>query len=101
LPAYDYFCHDCENQFEVRLSYTEADTTEVKCPQCNSIQTQRLIGQVLLKASPSKNRLTSDQMMQAAGFARAAGGPNLDGSSSGDGGHAHEHSHDHSGHSHD
>lgn len=100
MPAYDYFCHDCENQFEVRLSYAEADSANIKCPHCNSTQTQRLVGQVRWKAGPSKYRLTSDQMMQAANLARATGGPNLDGQPTGDAGHSHDH-HDHSGHHHD
>lgn len=45
MPAYDYRCTRCGTSFQVRKPMSEVDT-ETTCPECQSIQTQRLISNV-------------------------------------------------------
>lgn len=35
MPVYEYHCDACDNDFEVRRSFKEADT-ETTCPECES-----------------------------------------------------------------
>ena len=87
MPRYDYYCTQCGQTFEVRLTFAEADTAEPACPDCGALETQRLIGQVIVKRGLSGNALTLDQMQAAAGFADA-------GQTASSGGHEH-HDHEH------
>ncbi len=46
MPAYDYRCLNCKQNFEVYLSYNEYNTRTVHCPHCQSEQVQRRIGRI-------------------------------------------------------
>ncbi len=35
MPIYEYVCPQCKNEFELRLSFSQSDSTAL-CPQCNS-----------------------------------------------------------------
>jgi putative FmdB family regulatory protein len=47
MPAYNYVCHECESNFEVRKPMSEIDT-ETRCPACGSVLTNRKISNVTI-----------------------------------------------------
>jgi putative FmdB family regulatory protein len=34
MPRYEFFCEDCQKEFEMILTLSEYEKGEVKCPQC-------------------------------------------------------------------
>ena len=42
MPIFEYKCKDCGSLFEV-LHKTVSGATEVSCPECNSLNNQKLI----------------------------------------------------------
>jgi putative FmdB family regulatory protein len=42
MPLYEYQCKKCEKMFEILLSFRELDDP-VKCPDCGSEETDRLL----------------------------------------------------------
>jgi putative FmdB family regulatory protein len=36
MPVYEYICHDCHHCFEAVLTLKEHDSTEIRCPRCDS-----------------------------------------------------------------
>ncbi len=36
MPAYEYICENCKNDFVVTMRLREADKKQVKCPNCGS-----------------------------------------------------------------
>lgn len=47
MPLYEYFCPECEHDFEQRMSIAEAD--QAACPHCGSPQTKRRLARVALQ----------------------------------------------------
>lgn len=89
MPFYDYLCTQCDQPFEVRLSYAEADTTQPACPKCGSPQTRRQIQPVRSRSRVDKSKwLTREQMETAVGLSQTIGGASAMGE-----GHGHEHEH--------
>ncbi len=66
MPIYEYFCPNCKNEFELRLSFSEADCTPL-CPKCYS-EAQRLIssfacktgGNIQASEKPFRSKLASE-----------------------------------------
>ncbi|MEN6572215.1 MAG: zinc ribbon domain-containing protein [Anaerolineaceae bacterium] len=42
MPIYEYVCSDCGEEFEKRVSFSEADQKPV-CPKCASLSTHKKI----------------------------------------------------------
>ena len=42
MPTYEYICHDCQNKFD--LYQHLSDDPKAVCPNCNSDNTERLLG---------------------------------------------------------
>jgi putative FmdB family regulatory protein len=42
MPLYEYICKECENHFEKRVGFSEADN-EQECPACGSKHGQKQI----------------------------------------------------------
>ena len=36
MPCYEFFCEDCQKEFEVILTLAEYEKGEVKCPKCGA-----------------------------------------------------------------
>ncbi len=47
MPIYEYRCQNCRRRFSVFWrTYSDVDPEEVRCPRCDSAQTQRLVSRV-------------------------------------------------------
>jgi putative FmdB family regulatory protein len=52
MPQYAYRCEACKKYFEVRKPMSEVDRP-TECPECQSLETQRLISTVAFFTSSS------------------------------------------------
>ncbi len=41
MPRYEFFCEDCQKEFEVILTLAEYEKGEVKCPKCGGKKVQQ------------------------------------------------------------
>jgi len=46
MPLYEYRCQDCHKKFDVRLTYAEYDSYVPACPNCTSLNVQRIIRRI-------------------------------------------------------
>lgn len=46
MPTYTYHCRECQEYFEIFLTYDEYDQRSVTCPQCGSEKISRRIEKV-------------------------------------------------------
>ena len=52
MPAYEYKCGDCQNDFLIFLSLKEfGEKPVIRCPQCNSGNVKRVITGFFAKTS--------------------------------------------------
>ena len=58
MPIYDYFCLDCQQRFDVFLTYAEYGKRAVACPHCKSKNVRRRIPRVRV-AKSEDSRLDS------------------------------------------
>ncbi len=56
MPTYQYRCKDCQENFNLFMTYEEFDRRNVECPHCGSSQVDRVIGSVRV-AHSSESRL--------------------------------------------
>ena len=47
MPIYEFYCPQCKNEFELRFSFVQTDSTTL-CPKCHS-PAQRLISSFACK----------------------------------------------------
>lgn len=43
MPTYEYRCKDCNQKFDLFLSYQEYENTPVSCPSCGGSNPERII----------------------------------------------------------
>jgi putative FmdB family regulatory protein len=46
MPIYEYHCRDCRKTFELAQSVTDHETADVRCPDCNGTNVDRLVSHV-------------------------------------------------------
>ncbi len=51
MPSYDYVCQNCQQRFEVFMSYSEYGTKPVKCVHCGSDKVRRRMTKVRIAKS--------------------------------------------------
>lgn len=52
MPIYEYYCQDCQNQFDLFFkSFTETESAEAVCPNCSGVNVNRLISNISVLAS--------------------------------------------------
>ena len=56
MPRYTYRCQACQTQFEVRKHMADVDT-DTLCPECQSLETQRLISNVAIFSSSTNGQV--------------------------------------------
>lgn len=73
MPVYNYHCTHCQNTFSTRKSMAELDS-ETCCPDCGSVQTERLISAVAIFSSGGGERRALAGMPSCGGCSQAASG---------------------------
>jgi putative FmdB family regulatory protein len=58
MPAYDFFCLDCQSIFEKVIRYSNYGKEPVGCPYCGSTNTRRKISHIRFARS-EENRIES------------------------------------------
>jgi putative FmdB family regulatory protein len=58
MPLYDFICLDCNQRFDIHLSYSEYGNKAVACPHCGSGKVKRRVPRVRVKKS-EESRLES------------------------------------------
>jgi len=58
MPIYDFFCLDCQNRFDIYLTYAEYGSKPVTCSLCGSSKVRRRIPRVRV-AKSEESRLDS------------------------------------------
>jgi putative FmdB family regulatory protein len=58
MPTYEYRCKDCNQKFEIFLSYQEYENSPVACPACGGSNPERIIRPVRISRT-EKTRLDS------------------------------------------
>lgn len=52
MPTYEYRCQKCSHEFSTRESFEQHDRPhKVKCPECGSQRTRRILGEIFVKTS--------------------------------------------------
>jgi putative FmdB family regulatory protein len=51
MPNYDYICLDCNQRFDIFLTYAEYGTRPVSCPRCKSKNVRRRLTKVRVAKS--------------------------------------------------
>lgn len=51
MPTYDFICENCQQRFDVFLTYSEYGKTPVKCPHCGSDKVRRRMTKVRIAKS--------------------------------------------------
>ncbi len=54
MPTYDYRCCNCQERFEIFISYEDYGKKDVACPACHSENVQRRIGKIRLAKSEDR-----------------------------------------------
>src|SRR5512143_621579 len=58
MPTYDFVCEDCQQRFDVFMTYSEYGTRPVKCPHCGSTKVRRRMTKVRI-AKSEESRMES------------------------------------------
>jgi putative FmdB family regulatory protein len=58
MPAYDFICLDCQERFEITLSYSEYGSKPVNCSHCGSANVRRRMTKVRI-AKSEESRMES------------------------------------------
>lgn len=51
MPTYDFICNDCNQRFDIFLTYSEYGTRPAACSHCGSINTRRRMTRVRIAKS--------------------------------------------------
>lgn len=73
MPTYTYHCTHCQNTFSARKPMAELDSATC-CPDCGSVQTERLIATVAIFSSSGGERRALAGMPSCSGCSQAASG---------------------------
>ena len=61
MPTYPYRCLNCSKRFEIFMTFSEYETSKVKCAHCESDQVQRLIGRIrIVRSEDSRMEALAD-----------------------------------------
>ena len=51
MPTYDFICNDCNQRFDIFLTYSEYGTKPAPCSHCGSVNTRRRMTRVRIAKS--------------------------------------------------
>lgn len=67
MPLYEYVCPDCGQEFEKRMSFSQASERPF-CPNCSGVNTQKKISLFSASGTSSESVSTSSCGSGAGGF---------------------------------
>ncbi len=66
MPTYDYVCEECQQRFDIFMSYSEYGTKPVQCSHCGSTKVRRRMTKVRIAKSEESRMegLTDDSSLE-------------------------------------
>jgi len=67
MPTYDYLCHDCQQKFDVFMSYSEYGKKTVRCIHCGSDNVKRRVNRIRIAKSEERRMESMESMLGGPG----------------------------------
>lgn len=67
MPTYDFLCQNCNQRFEVFMTYSEYGKKTVRCTNCGSSNIKRRLNRVRIAKSEESRMETMEDMMSGMG----------------------------------
>ena len=67
MPTYDYLCHDCQQKFDVFMSYSEYGKKTVRCIHCGSDNVKRRVNRIRIAKSEERRMESMESMLGGSG----------------------------------
>mgnify|MGYP001182182165 CR=1 FL=1 len=67
MPTYDYLCHNCQQKFDVFMSYSEYGKKPVHCTHCESDNVKRRVNRIRIAKSEERRMESMESMLGGRG----------------------------------
>jgi putative FmdB family regulatory protein len=67
MPTYDYLCHNCQQKFDVFMSYSEYGKKPVRCLHCGSDNVKRRVNRIRIAKSEERRMESMESMLGGSG----------------------------------
>ena len=67
MPTYDYICHNCQQKFDVFMSYSEYGKKPVHCIHCGSDNVKRRVNRIRIAKSEERRMESMESMLGGSG----------------------------------
>ena len=67
MPTYDYICHNCQQKFDVFMSYSEYGRKPVHCIHCGSDNVKRRVNRIRIAKSEERRMESMEGMLGGPG----------------------------------
>ena len=67
MPTYDYLCHNCQQKFDVFMSYSEYGKKPVRCIHCESDNVKRRVNRIRIAKSEERRMESMESMLGGSG----------------------------------
>jgi putative FmdB family regulatory protein len=67
MPTYDYLCHNCQQKFDVFMSYSEYGKKSVYCTHCGSDNVKRRVNRIRIAKSDERRMESMESMLGGSG----------------------------------
>jgi putative FmdB family regulatory protein len=67
MPTYDYICNNCQQKFDVFMSYSEYGKKTVRCIHCGSDNVKRRVNRIRIAKSEERRMESMESMLGGSG----------------------------------
>ena len=67
MPTYDYICNNCQQKFDVFMSYSEYGKKTVRCIHCESDNVKRCVNRIRIAKSEERRMESMESMLGGSG----------------------------------
>jgi putative FmdB family regulatory protein len=67
MPTYDYLCHNCQQKFDIFMSYSEYGRKPVRCIHCASDNVKRRVSRIRIAKSEERRMESMESMLGGSG----------------------------------